>query len=192
MKMNVNNNDDSVDSEELATLGGGCFWCTEAVFSELRGVKKVQSGYACGHVDNPSYEQVTTGTTGHAEVIQITFDPTQVSYADLLHIFFTTHDPTTLNRQGNDVGPQYRSVIYYHSDDQKTTAMRIKAEFEEKKIYGAPLVTQIEPYTSFYIAEEYHHDYFAKHPELAYCRIIIAPKVRKLRKLFQDKLKVPA
>jgi peptide-methionine (S)-S-oxide reductase len=175
---------------EKATLGGGCFWCTEAVFSELRGVLKAESGYAGGEVVNPTYQQVTTGTTGHAEVNQVTFDPSIITYREILEIFFTTHDPTTIDRQGNDIGPQYRSVIFYHSTSQKATAEAVKKEFEEESVYDDPIVTQIEPFTTFYIAEEYHRDYYTRNPELAYCRIIISPKVRKLRKIFRDKLKV--
>ncbi len=187
--MNLSDTETPTLPGECATLGGGCFWCTEAVFSELRGVLKVQSGYAGGQGVNPSYEEVTTGTTGHTEVIQVTFDPAQLSYAEVLEIFFTTHDPTTLDRQGHDVGSQYRSVIFYHSENQKRVASQVMAKFEADKIFDAPIVTRIVPFTAFYEAEEYHHRYFALHPELAYCRVIIAPKIQKLREHFRDKLR---
>lgn len=189
--MNLNATEGPTSRGGLATLGGGCFWCTEAVFSELRGVLKVQSGYAGGQVVNPSYEQVTTGTTGHAEVVQVTFDPAQISYAEVLEIFFTTHDPTTLDREGNDVGPQYRSVIFYHTENQKTVASQVIAKFEGDKIFDNPIVTTIEPFTAFYQAEGFHDRYFALNPELAYCRIIIVPKIRKLREHFRDKIREP-
>jgi peptide-methionine (S)-S-oxide reductase len=174
---------------EVATLAGGCFWCLEAAFSELRGVDKVVSGYAGGHVPNPSYELVCTGTTGHAEVVQITFDPAVVSYDDLLHVFFTIHDPTTLNRQGGDVGTQYRSAIFYHSAAQKAAAERVMAELATTKLWDDPLVTELAPLERFYPAEEYHRDYFRRNPTQAYCRAVIAPKVAKVRKLYLDKLK---
>jgi peptide-methionine (S)-S-oxide reductase len=174
---------------EVATLAGGCFWCLEAAFSELRGVDKVVSGYAGGHVPNPSYELVCTGTTGHAEVVQITFDPAVVSYDDLLHVFFTIHDPTTLNRQGGDVGTQYRSAIFYHSAAQKAAAERVMAELATTKVWDDPLVTELAPLERFYPAEEYHRDYFRRNPTQAYCRAVIAPKVAKVRKLYLDKLK---
>jgi peptide-methionine (S)-S-oxide reductase len=174
---------------EVATLAGGCFWCLEAAFSELRGVDKVVSGYAGGHVPNPSYELVCTGTTGHAEVVQITFDPAVVSYDDLLHVFFTIHDPTTLNRQGGDVGTQYRSAIFYHSAAQKAAAERVMAELATTKVWDDPLVTELVPLERFYPAEEYHRDYFRRNPTQAYCRAVIAPKVAKVRKLYLDKLK---
>jgi peptide-methionine (S)-S-oxide reductase len=174
---------------EVATLAGGCFWCLEAAFSELRGVDKVVSGYAGGHVPNPSYELVCTGTTGHAEVVQITFDPAVVSYDDLLHVFFTIHDPTTLNRQGGDVGTQYRSAIFHHSAAQKAAAERVMAELATTKVWDDPLVTELAPLERFYPAEEYHRDYFRRNPTQAYCRAVIAPKVAKVRKLYLDKLK---
>jgi peptide-methionine (S)-S-oxide reductase len=174
---------------EVATLAGGCFWCLEAAFSELRGVDKVVSGYAGGHVPNPSYELVCTGTTGHAEVVQITFDPAVVSYDDLLHVFFTIHDPTTLNRQGGDVGTQYRSAIFYHSAAQKAAAERVMAELATTKLWDDPLVTELARLERFYPAEEYHRDYFRRNPTQAYCRAVIAPKVAKVRKLYLDKLK---
>jgi peptide-methionine (S)-S-oxide reductase len=174
---------------EVATLGGGCFWCSEAVFSELKGVERVEPGYSGGSVPNPTYEQVCSGTTGHAEVVQITFDPKVISFREIIDVFFATHDPTTLNRQGSDVGTQYRSVIFYHSEEQKATAEKVIEELTEAKTWDAPIVTQIVPFKAFYQAEDYHKDYFKRHPEQAYCQVIIAPKVAKLRKLFLPKLK---
>ena len=176
---------------ETATLAGGCFWCLEAAFQDLKGVEKVQSGYAGGHVANPSYEQVCTGTTGHAEVVQITFDPTVVSFDDLLHVFFTIHDPTTLTRQGEDVGTQYRSAIFYHTPEQKATAERVIRELEAEKVWDDPVVTELKPLDAFYPAEQYHRDYYRRNPNQGYCRAVIAPKVAKVRKLYFDKLKQP-
>jgi len=176
-------------SEEVATLGGGCFWCLEAVFKELRGVNWVMSGYAGGPVANPTYYEVCNGTTGHAEVVQVKFDPDQLSYADLLRVFFAIHDPTTLNRQGNDVGTQYRSIILTHSDAQKATAEAVMKEITDAKIWDRKLVTQIEPLTAFYQAEEEHHDYFARNPWAGYCQVVVAPKVAKFRKQFTDRLR---
>jgi peptide-methionine (S)-S-oxide reductase len=176
-------------SEEIATLGGGCFWCLEAVFKELRGVNSVVSGYAGGHVDNPSYKQVCTGTTGHAEVVQVRFDPDQISFADLLRVFFATHDPTTRNRQGNDIGPQYRSIILTQSDAQKETARSVMQEIAAAKLWHSPLVTELEPLKAFYPAEPEHEDYFARNPWSGYCQVVIAPKVTKFRKQFTDRLK---
>lgn len=177
---------------EVATLAGGCFWCLEAAFQDLKGVENVQSGYAGGRVANPSYEDVCTGTTGHAEVVQITFDPQVVSYEDLLHVYFTIHDPTTLNRQGADVGTQYRSAIFYHSPEQKATAERVMAELQAQKLWDEPVVTELKPLTAFYPAEEYHRDYFRRNPNQGYCRAVIAPKIAKVRKLYFDRLKQPA
>lgn len=177
---------------EVATLGGGCFWCTEAVFSELKGVEKVESGYSGGKVANPTYQQVCTGETGHAEVIQITFDPTIISFKELLTIFFTTHDPTTVNRQGADEGTQYRSVIFYHNNEQKITADQVIREIEAARIWNAPIVTQVVPFEAFYGAESNHQEYFKRNPGQPYCQIVIAPKVAKLRKHYLDKLKIPA
>ena len=174
---------------EIATLAGGCFWCLEAVYLELRGVVGVQSGYAGGHVPNPSYELVCTGTTGHAEVVQVTFDPDEISYRDLLDVFFTIHDPTTLNRQGNDVGTQYRPAIFYHSAEQKADAEQAIAELLAEKVWDDPIVTEVLPLQEFYPAEEYHRDYFRLHPDQAYCRAVIAPKVAKARKAYFEKLK---
>jgi peptide-methionine (S)-S-oxide reductase len=176
-------------SEEVSTLGGGCFWCLEAVFKELRGVTSVMSGYAGGHVANPTYQAVCGGTTGHAEVVQVKFDPDQLSYADLLRVFFAIHDPTTLNRQGNDVGTQYRSIVLTHSDAQKATAEAVMKEIADAKIWDRKLVTKIEPLTAFYEAEEEHHDYFARNPWSGYCQVVVAPKVVKFRKQFTDRLK---
>jgi len=175
---------------EVATFAGGCFWCTEAVFSQLKGVEKVESGYSGGKLENPTYEQVSTGTTGHAEAVQITFDPDAISYKEMLEIFFSTHDPTTLNRQGPDVGTQYRSIIFYHNDEQKAIAEHVIKEMTEEKNFDAPIVTQIEPFKAFYEAEDYHRDYFKRHPEQQYCRLVIAPKIAKLQKLYMSKLKL--
>jgi peptide-methionine (S)-S-oxide reductase len=172
-----------------AVVGGGCFWCTEAVFLELDGVSGVKSGYAGGSVVNPTYEQVCTGRTGHSEVIRITYDPAVISYADLLRVFFATHDPTTLNRQGNDVGTQYRSSIFPETEEQTRIAREVMAEIEERGIWGRPLVTTIEPLTTFYPAEAYHDDYYARNPNAGYCRVIVAPKVAKVRKEFTDRLR---
>lgn len=175
---------------EVATLGGGCFWCTEAVFSQLKGVEKVEPGYSGGKLENPTYEQVSTGTTGHAEAVQITFDPNVISYKEILEIFFSTHDPTTLNRQGPDVGTQYRSVIFYRNDEQKAIAEQVIKEITEEKIFDAPIVTPLEPFRVFYEAEDYHRNYFKRHPEQPYCSLVIAPKFAKLRELYLSKLKL--
>jgi peptide-methionine (S)-S-oxide reductase len=179
---------DSVNLE-LATLGGGCFWCTEAVMIRLEGVYNVQSGYAGGQGANPSYEAVSTGRTGHAEVIQIQFDPTKILYRELLEIFFATHDPTTLNRQGHDVGSQYRSIIFYHTNKQKVTAQEVIADFTKQEVFPNPIVTELQQYEHFYPAESYHEDYYRRNPDRAYCRVVITPKVLKLRKLYLQKLK---
>lgn len=174
---------------EVATLGGGCFWCLEAIYNELKGIIKVESGYAGGTVPDPTYKQVCTGTTGHAEVIQITYNPNIITFKEILQIFFTMHDPTTLNRQGNDVGTQYHSTIIYHNKNQKQTAEQVIKEITQARIWNNPIVTQIEPYNIFYKAEEYHQEYYIKNPEQSYCRIIIVPKIAKLRKQYFDKLK---
>lgn len=174
---------------ETATLGGGCFWCLEAVFKDLKGVSWVMSGYAGGHVDNPTYEQVCGGRTGHAEVVQIKFDPAELSYADLLRVFFTIHDPTTKDRQGNDIGSQYRSIILTHSDTQREAALAVMKEIEDAKLWSGRPVTEIEPLGTFYQAEEKHHDYFARNPWSGYCQVVVAPKVVKFRKQFRDRLK---
>jgi peptide-methionine (S)-S-oxide reductase len=174
---------------EIATLGGGCFWCLEAVYQNLRGVKKVESGYAGGHVDNPTYKQVCYGDTGHAEVVQITFNPNDISFKELLEVFFTIHDPTTLNRQGADIGTQYRSVIFYHSQEQKEIAENIIAELTAEGVWSDPIVTEVTPLDKFYVAEGYHQNYYATNPNQGYCRAVIAPKVAKFRQTFIEKLK---
>ena len=174
---------------ERATLAGGCFWCLEAVFLELTGVERVESGYAGGHLPNPTYEQVCTGATGHAEVVQVTFDPAVISYGDLLRIFFTMHDPTTLNRQGADVGTQYRSAIFYHSPAQQAAAQAAIAEIAASGAWQGPIVTEVVPLDVFYPAEEYHRDYYRQNPRQGYCQFVIAPKVAKLRKEFFEKLR---
>jgi peptide-methionine (S)-S-oxide reductase len=175
--------------EETATLAGGCFWCLEAVFAELRGVARVVSGYAGGHVPNPTYTAVCHGTTGHAEVVQVTFDPQVVSFAELLEVFFTIHDPTTLNRQGGDIGTQYRSAIFYHSPEQKEIAAQLISQFDAERIWDAPIVTEVEPLTVFYPAEDYHQEYFQNNQNQPYCRAVIAPKVSKFRQKYLEKLK---
>lgn len=177
------------DKNEIAVFGGGCFWCTEAVFKELRGVQRVSSGYAGGRTSHPTYEQVCSGETGHAEVIRIEFDPKEISFRDLLTVFFATHDPTTLNRQGNDVGSQYRSVILYNSEEQRAEAASFIKELTEARNFRNPIVTTLEPLTEFYSAEEYHQDYFANNPYQPYCQYTIPPKLNKLHKQFSALLK---
>lgn len=177
------------EKNELATFGGGCFWCVEAIFDRVNGVNTVESGYSGGHVQNPSYKQVTTGKTGHAEVIQIGFDPEKVSYTELLEIFFKTHDPTTLNRQGADVGSQYRSVVFYHNEDQKQQAELVISQLNQAGIWKDPIVTSVEPFEKFYSAENYHQEYFENNPNQGYCRVVIQPKVEKFEKVFRDRLK---
>jgi len=172
-----------------ATLAGGCFWCLEAVFDDVKGVHGVESGYAGGHVDNPSYQAVCSGNTGHAEVVQIHFDPSIVSYRDLLNVFFAIHDPTTLNRQGADVGTQYRSAIFYHNDDQKMIAENHIEELNSQKIWDQAIVTQVSPLDKFYLAEDYHQEYFARNQNQPYCQAVVAPKVAKFRKHFLEMLK---
>lgn len=174
---------------QTATFGGGCFWCTEAVFLDLRGVESVTSGYAGGHVANPTYEQVCTKTTGHAEVIQITYDPDEVSYEDLLEVFFQTHDPTTKDRQGNDIGPQYRSAIFYHTPEQKAAAEAFIAKLEASGSFLAKIVTEVTEINNYYPAENYHQDYLANNPSNPYCAMVVRPKVDKFRKQFAGKLK---
>jgi peptide-methionine (S)-S-oxide reductase len=174
----------------VATLGGGCFWCLEPIFEELEGVNEVAVGYAGGHVPNPSYRQVTTGTTGHAEVIQVAFDPVKITFRELLEVFFSIHDPTTPNRQGPDVGPQYRSIILTHDGDQRQVAEEVIRELDAGGVWDAPIVTEVVPLEEFYRAEEYHQGYFRKNPDQAYCRVMIAPKVRKFRKQFTARLSV--
>lgn len=177
---------------ELATLGGGCFWCLDAVYRDLRGVSRVVSGYAGGHTENPTYEEVCGKRTGHVEVVQVTFDPAEIAYADLLRVFFTIHDPTTRDRQGADVGPQYRSVIYTHGPEQARVAAEVMAEVTAAGIWGAPLVTEVAPLDRFWPGEAEHQDYFARAPWSGYCRVVIAPKVAKFRKAYADRLKRPA
>ncbi|GHA55893.1 peptide-methionine (S)-S-oxide reductase MsrA [Pontibacter akesuensis] len=174
---------------ETATFGNGCFWCTEAVFQQLEGVQKVESGYAGGHVDNPTYKQVCSATTGHAEVLRITYDPSKISFEALLEVFWKTHDPTTLNRQGNDVGPQYRSVIFYHSDEQRELAEKYKRQLDASGTFGDSIVTAIEPLTNYYPAEREHQDYFLNNGQQPYCSFVVRPKVEKFRKEFANKLK---
>lgn len=177
------------NGKEIATLGGGCFWCLEAVFEQLKGVEKVESGYSGGAVVNPSYQQVSTGGTGHAEVVRLTFDPRAIAFKEILEVFFTIHDPTTLNRQGADVGPQYRSAIFYHSEEQKAIAEQVIQELGVAKLWDAPIVTEVTPFTAFYKAEDYHQEYFRRNPGQAYCRVVIAPKVAKFRQRYLEKLK---
>jgi peptide-methionine (S)-S-oxide reductase len=174
---------------ELATFGAGCFWCTEAVFQNVKGVSKVVSGYAGGKVKNPTYREICTGTTGHAEVAQITFDPSKVSFEELLEVFWNTHDPTTLNKQGADEGTQYRSVIFYHSDDQRQAAEEYKSQLESSKVYQNPIVTEISPLPDYFPAENYHQNYFELNPNQSYCQYVVRPKVEKFKKQFQSKLK---
>jgi peptide-methionine (S)-S-oxide reductase len=174
---------------EIATLAGGCFWCLEAVYDQLRGVEDVVSGYAGGHTPNPTYNQVCSGATGHAEVVQITFDPSVISYRDLLDVFFTIHDPTTLNRQGADVGTQYRSAIFYHSPEQKATAEQTIKELAAERVWHDPIVTEVTPLRAFYPAEMYHQEYFARNPSQGYCQMVVAPKVAKFRKHHMQRLK---
>lgn len=181
--------DDPSSATRLATFGNGCFWCTEAVFQQLKGVVRAQSGYSGGHLKNPSYKQVCEGDTGHAEALQIEYDPRVISYEQLLRVFFLSHDPTTLNRQGADVGTQYRSVIFTHDEAQQAAAEKIKAEFTAARTFSSPIVTEITPYTEFYPAESYHADYFRLHGHEPYCNTVIAPKVEKVRKQFKELLK---
>jgi peptide-methionine (S)-S-oxide reductase len=176
-------------SQEITTLGGGCFWCLEAVFSELHGVENVVSGYSGGSVSNPSYPQICTGATNHAEVVQIIFDPDIISFKELIEIFLTIHDPTTLNRQGADVGTQYRSVIFYRTKEQEKIAREMINEFETAKIWSAPIVTELAPFKVFYLAEEYHQEYFKRNPDQMYCSVVISPKLAKFRKRYFTKLK---
>jgi peptide-methionine (S)-S-oxide reductase len=174
---------------EVATLGGGCFWCTEAVFDDLDGVERVESGYSGGAIPNPTYQQVCTGTTGHAEVIQVEFDPRVVSFKEILEVFFTVHDPTTLNRQGADVGTQYRSVIFYHDEEQKRVAEEVIRELDEARVWNTAVVTELAPFETFYRAEDYHQEYFRLNGEQPYCRMVVAPKVAKFRQHYSEKLK---
>ena len=178
-----------MENTETATLAAGCFWCVEAVFDDLKGVVDVVSGYSGGHKENPTYQEVCSDTTGHAEVIQIRFDPAELSYEDLLRVFFTVHDPTTLNRQGPDMGTSYRSSIFYHSDEQARSAVKIIDEINALGIYDNPIVTEVKPFDKFWPAEDYHQEYFANNPNQPYCAAVVAPKVAKFRKAFADRLK---
>ena len=175
--------------ETTATLAAGCFWCSEAIFKRLKGVSEVVSGYAGGGMDNPSYEQVSQGNTGHAEAIQVTFDPGVISFEKILDVFFGLHDPTTPNQQGADVGSQYRSVIFYHNEDQKRIAQEVKEKIKKKGVYQNPIVTEIVPFNNFYKAEEYHQDYYEKKPTALYCQVVIDPKIQKLTEKFKDEVK---
>ena len=177
------------DSLQIATFAGGCFWCTEAIFLDVKGVEKVVSGYTGGFIKNPAYREVCNGTTGHAEAIQISYNPNEVAYEDLLEIFFATHDPTTLNRQGADVGTQYRSSIFYHTEEQKQQAARYIEWIEKEKLYANPIVTEVKQATVFYLAEDYHQNYYNQNKEQGYCQMVIAPKLEKLRKYYKSKLK---
>lgn len=181
---------ETIPAKEIATLAGGCFWCLEAVYDGMKGVESVESGYMGGRPPNPTYEQVCGGRTGHAEVVRITFDPAMVSFQELLDVFFVIHDPTTLNRQGNDAGTQYRSAIFYHTPQQKADAEAVIARLSAAKLWGDPIVTEVTPATSFYMGENYHQEYFARNPYQPYCQAVVAPKVAKFRKHFLEKLKV--
>jgi peptide-methionine (S)-S-oxide reductase len=177
---------------ETATLGAGCFWCVEAVFDDLKGVEDVVSGYSGGHTNNPTYRQVCNGDTGHAEVAQITFDPTVISFKDVLRVFFSVHDPTTMNRQGNDIGTQYRSAIFYHNEDQRRDADEVIKEITDEGVFDAPIVTEVKPFEKFWPAEDYHQEYFANNPNVPYCAAVVSPKVKKFRQKFADRLKSAA
>lgn len=177
---------------EIATLGGGCFWCLEAVYERLEGVARVRSGYAGGSVPNPTYQQVCSGTTGHAEVIQVQFDPKRTTFREILEVFFATHDPTTLNRQGPDLGPQYRSIILYHSPEQRTVAEEVIDELNSAGVWNAAIVTEVAPYQVFYPAEDYHQEFYQRNPGQPYCTLVIDPKITKFRERFREKLKQPA
>lgn len=185
----LDENNVDMTNMEVATFGTGCFWCTEAVLESLDGVKKVVSGYAGGTIANPSYKEVCTGTTGHAECVEVVYDPKVITYAELLEAFFRSHDPTSLNKQGNDVGTQYRSVIFYHNEDQKKLAEQAKAELDKSGAYSKPIVTEIAKAPKFYIAEDYHQNYFANNPDQGYCSFVIAPKLDKFKKVFKEKLR---
>jgi len=174
---------------EKATFAGGCFWCTEAIFKRLRGVKTVESGYSGGEMDNPNYSAVSEGNTGHAEAVQVTFEPKIISFDKLLEVFWATHDPTTLNMQGNDIGTQYRSAIFYHNEKQKQLAEKYKKKLNDEKVYDSPVVTEISPFTVFYKAEDYHTDYYKNNGEESYCQFVVRPKMEKFQKAFKDKLK---
>jgi peptide-methionine (S)-S-oxide reductase len=183
------NENDAQRGREVATIGGGCFWCTEAVFDDLKGVESVESGYSGGARPNPTYAQVCSGATGHAEVIQITFDPQVISFKQILEVFFTVHDPTTLNRQGADVGTQYRSVIFYHDEEQKRVAEALIKELDASRLWDSAIVTELAPFEAFYLAEDYHQEYFRLNGEQPYCRMVVAPKVAKFREHYREQLK---
>jgi peptide-methionine (S)-S-oxide reductase len=185
----INNMETNQNNFEYATLGGGCFWCIEAIYSEVRGIHTATSGYSGGHIKNPTYREVTSGRTGHAEVVQLAYDPSVISYRQILEVFFHLHDPTTLNRQGADVGTQYRSVIFYHNEYQEKIAREVLKEIDESDLWNDPLVTEISPLGDFYVAEQYHQDYYKNNPNQPYCTFVISPKIAKLRSLFKDKLK---
>jgi peptide-methionine (S)-S-oxide reductase len=187
--MDIKHKTDMKENYEVATFGGGCFWCTEAIFERVRGVINVESGYSGGHTDNPDYRMVSSGSTGHAEVVQVTFDPEVVSFLELLEIFFKTHDPTTLNRQGADVGTQYRSIILYHTEQQRELTLRTIKLLDSEGIWKDPIVTAVEPFERFYPAEAYHQEYYENNPNQGYCRLVINPKLSKLEKIFKEKLK---
>lgn len=189
LSLNLSGKNDMNNKLEIATFGGGCFWCTEAIYERVIGVQKVESGYSGGDVANPDYKLVCSGTTGHAEVVQITFDPEKVTFLELLEIFFKTHDPTTLNRQGADVGTQYRSIVLYHNEQQKRTAQQVIQQLNSEHIWKDPIVTQVEPFKVFYPAEDYHQEYYENNPNQGYCRVVITPKVEKFEKIFKEKLK---
>ncbi|HKJ42809.1 MAG TPA: peptide-methionine (S)-S-oxide reductase MsrA [Sunxiuqinia sp.] len=187
--LGTGNTNQKNNNMEIATFGEGCFWCSEAVFQELEGVESVTSGYSGGDVINPSYREVCTERTGHAEVVEIEFDPTVISFKELLEVFWSTHDPTTLNRQGADVGTQYRSVIFYHNEQQKETGEKLKQKLNDENVFGKPVVTEISPWKNFFRAEDYHQDYYKKNPSQGYCQFVIVPKLEKFRKIFKDQLK---
>lgn len=187
--MSENSQGRASGQKEAATLAGGCFWCLEAVYDNLKGVEDVVSGYSGGALPNPTYNLVGTGMSGHAEVVQLMFDPQEITFREILEVFFTIHDPTTLNRQGADVGTQYRSAIFYHNEEQKRIAEEVIREINEAKIWNKPVVTEVKPLTKFYPAEDYHQEYFAKNPGQGYCQVVIAPKVAKFRKKYMDRLK---
>jgi peptide-methionine (S)-S-oxide reductase len=189
LSLSLQGNSDMKDKFEVATFGGGCFWCVEAIFERVSGVHQVESGYSGGHVSNPDYKMATSGNTGHAEVVQITFDPEVISYLELLEIFFKTHDPTTLNRQGADVGTQYRSIVLFHNEAQHKLAEEIIQELDSGEIWNNPIVTVVEPFEQFYNAEAYHQEYYENNPNQGYCRLVINPKVEKFEKVFKEKLK---
>lgn len=189
VSLNLLGNSGMKDKYEIATFGGGCFWCVEAIFERVQGVHVVESGYSGGTVAYPDYKMVTSGTTGHAEVVQVTFDPEMVSYLELLEIFFNTHDPSTLNRQGADVGTQYRSIILYHSDEQQRLARQVIKELDAERVWSSPIVTELVAFERFYNAESYHQEYFENNPNQGYCRLVINPKVEKFEKVFKEKLK---